>query len=86
MPIPSSCVNQISTPAEETIDPRWAMNFAAAIDDFNPRLYATDEGPLQVHPLYLGYTEWEATKQVMAPVQRRRAGVYHLVSLRDARR
>ncbi len=68
MPIPSSCVNQISAPAEETIDPRWAMNFAAAIDDFNPRLYATDQGPLQVHPLYLGYTEWEATKQVMASV------------------
>lgn len=68
MPLPSSCVNQCSAPAEETIAPRWAMNFAAAIDDANPRLYATDQGPLPVHPLYLGYTEWEATKQVMAPI------------------
>ena len=66
MPISTTIVGTVGATVEETVEPRWAMNFAAAIDDYDPARYATDLGPLSVHPMYLGFLEWEATKLLVA--------------------
>lgn len=65
MPINSSHVGEVGRPVTEEIEPRWAMNFAASIGDTTPALYATDKGELPVHPIFLDYALWEATRNVM---------------------
>lgn len=69
MPLDTRYAGLAGEPVSEIVEPRWAMNFAAGIGDLNPALYATDKGALPVHPLYLGYAEWEATKLLMREVE-----------------
>ena len=62
MPLSSALVGRESPAASLFLDPRWTMNFAAAIEDHNPRLYDTRQEHLPVHPMILAQPEWEATK------------------------
>lgn len=64
MPIPSSLVGATAAGFPSSVDSRWAMNFAAGIDDLSPILYDTTAERLPVHPMYLGFPEWEATKLI----------------------
>ncbi len=63
MPLSSELVGTTGAPFASTIDARWAMNFAAGIDDVTPILYDTTSHSLPIHPMVLGYPEWEATKR-----------------------
>ncbi|PRZ43980.1 MaoC dehydratase-like protein [Antricoccus suffuscus] len=63
MPLSSDLVGTTGAPFSSTIDARWAMNFAAGIDDVTPILYDTTSDALPIHPMVLGYPEWEATKR-----------------------
>lgn len=65
MPLKSDLVGLRSDPYHSTLDDRWAMNYAAGINDSNPVLYDTREAILPVHPLYLSHPEWEAWKTLM---------------------
>lgn len=69
MPLSSDLVGATTTGFASSIDHRWAMNFAAGIDDVSPVLYDTTNAKFPVHPLYLGYPEWEASKLAAALLQ-----------------
>ncbi|QBX57242.1 hypothetical protein EXE58_18635 [Nocardioides seonyuensis] len=62
MPLNTEVVGRESAPVPLFLDPRWTMNYAAAVGDNNPRLYDTRGDLLPVHPLILASPEWEATK------------------------
>jgi acyl dehydratase len=62
MPLSTEVVGRESAPVYLFLDPRWTMNYAAAVGDNNPRLYDTRGDHLPVHPLILASPEWEATK------------------------
>lgn len=66
MPLSSDLVGATTTGFTSSIDHRWAMNFAAGIDDVSPVLYDTTSAKFPVHPMYLGYPEWEASKLAAA--------------------
>ena len=63
MPLSSDLVGITGAPFASTIDARWAMNFAAGIDDVTPILYDTTSDSLPIHPMVLGHPEFEATKR-----------------------
>lgn len=65
MPLASDLVGFESKPYVAEVDDRWAMNYAAGIDDPNPALYDTRQPVLPVHPMYLAHPEWEAMKLLM---------------------
>lgn len=63
MPLSSEVVGAKGAPFASVIDARWAMNFAASIDDVTPVLYDTEADTLPIHPMMLGHPEWEATQR-----------------------
>jgi acyl dehydratase len=65
LPLLTSLVGTESAPAPLILDPRWTMNYAAAVGDENPRLFDTRQQQLPVHPMILAHPEWEATKLLM---------------------
>ncbi len=65
MPLSTSIVGTRSAPVDCLLDNRWAMNFAAGIDDRSDVLYDTRNGPIPVHPIFLAHPEWESQKQLM---------------------
>jgi acyl dehydratase len=78
MPLLTSLVGRESAPAPLFLDPRWTMNYAAAVGDENPRLFDTRQQQLPVHPMILAHPEWEATKLLrdtlaLAPEEAERA-------------
>lgn len=78
MPISTKIVGTCSEPFHCHLDRRWAMNYAAAIDDRSPILYDTRRSALPVHPLFLAHPEWESQKLLQLklgidPAERSRA-------------
>lgn len=64
MPFSTDIVGTRSSPVQCHIDNRWAMNFAASVDDQSTVLFDTREGPIPVHPMFLAYPEWESQKKM----------------------
>lgn len=64
MPFSTHIVGTRSGPVQCHIDNRWAMNFAASVDDRSPVLFDTRVGPIPVHPMFLAYPEWESQKKM----------------------
>lgn len=62
MPLSTRVVGTRSGPFQCQIDNRWAMNFAASVEDGSTVLYDTRQGPIPVHPIFLAYPEWESQK------------------------
>lgn len=64
MPLSTNIVGARSGPIQCDLDRRWAMNYAASIDDRSDVLYDTRKGPIPVHPMFLAHPEWESQKQL----------------------
>lgn len=64
MPYSTRVIGTCSRPEPCEIDRRWAMNYAAAIDDRSDVLYDTRSGSVPVHPLILSHPEWESQKAI----------------------
>lgn len=64
MPLSTNIVGARSGPVRCDLDRRWAMNYAASIDDRSDVLYDTRNGPIPVHPMFLAHPEWESQKQL----------------------
>ena len=66
MPLVSSMVGRVGTPATEHVERRWLMNYAASVGDENPVWYdTTAEAPLPAHPAYVSQLEWVAIDQLL---------------------
>jgi len=64
MPFSTHIVGTRSGPVQCHVDNRWAMNFAASVDDRSPVLFDTRVGPIPVHPMFLAHPEWESQKKM----------------------
>lgn len=78
MAISTSIVGTRSEPFHCRLDRRWAMNYAAAIEDRSEILYDTRLSQIPVHPLFLAHPEWESQKLLdlrldLDPAERSRA-------------
>ncbi len=59
MPLSAQIVGLTSAPFDNSIDARWLMAYAAALDDFSPAYFDTTR-PLAAHPLFPVCYEWDS--------------------------
>lgn len=58
MPLQTQLVGQCTVPRTRAVDTRWAMAYAAGLQDYNPRLLDTTQASFAVHPLFPVCLEW----------------------------
>ena len=65
MPISSQIVGRTSEEFRDEVSDRWVMNYAAAVNDFNP-VYLDNRGTaMPAHPAYVSQLEWQPLFQVL---------------------
>lgn len=59
MPLSPQLVGQITPAQTHNVDARWIMAYAAALNDFNPRMFDTHtHSPVIAHPVFPVCVEW----------------------------
>lgn len=58
MPLDSAIVGQQIEAITHSVDARWIMAYAAALDDYNPLYFHTHEHTVSAHPVFPVCVEW----------------------------
>lgn len=64
MPLPLDLIGATTDPITQTVDARWTMAYAAALDDVDDRYFDTRHGSVLAHPLFPVCVEWPAVRAV----------------------
>lgn len=68
MPISSQIVGEVSSVIRDSVEDRWVMNYAAAVDDRNPVFLDNRGLAIPAHPAYVSQLEWQPLVDVLQAV------------------